>query len=98
MEEILDPRLLICDPHHHLWDHPGSRYVVEELGAYKTAHWLGRCPYCPAHLARASSQIRLTGLTGLTRLGSHFGGWFTPWAGAPGGRTDGAQPRRTSRS
>jgi predicted TIM-barrel fold metal-dependent hydrolase len=33
MEEILEPGLLICDPHHHLWDHPGSRYMVEELTA-----------------------------------------------------------------
>ena len=30
-EEALDPGLRICDPHHHLWDHPGSRYLLEEL-------------------------------------------------------------------
>ena len=30
-EEALDPELRICDPHHHLWDHPGSRYLLEEL-------------------------------------------------------------------
>jgi len=30
-EEILDPDLPIVDPHHHLWDHPGSRYLLEEL-------------------------------------------------------------------
>ncbi|MEW6185897.1 MAG: amidohydrolase family protein [Thermodesulfobacteriota bacterium] len=36
-EEILDPELPICDPHHHLWDRPGirirtgSRYLLEEL-------------------------------------------------------------------
>ena len=24
-EEILEPDLPIVDPHHHLWDHPGSR-------------------------------------------------------------------------
>jgi L-fuconolactonase len=33
MEETLDPDLLICDPHHHLWNRPGSRYMVEELRA-----------------------------------------------------------------
>ncbi|MFN3513567.1 MAG: amidohydrolase family protein [Phenylobacterium sp.] len=32
-EEILEPDLPICDPHHHLWDHPGSRYLIEELVA-----------------------------------------------------------------
>jgi predicted TIM-barrel fold metal-dependent hydrolase len=32
-EAALDPGLPICDPHHHLWDHPGSRYLLEELRA-----------------------------------------------------------------
>jgi predicted TIM-barrel fold metal-dependent hydrolase len=30
-EEILEPELPICDPHHHLWDSPKSRYLLEEL-------------------------------------------------------------------
>ena len=30
-EEIIDPELPICDPHHHLWDHPQSRYLLDEL-------------------------------------------------------------------
>jgi L-fuconolactonase len=30
-EEILEPGLPICDPHHHLWDHPGHRYLLDEL-------------------------------------------------------------------
>lgn len=30
-EEILDPALPICDPHHHLWDYPGRRYLLDEL-------------------------------------------------------------------
>jgi L-fuconolactonase len=30
-EDILDPALPICDPHHHLWDYPGSRYLLPEL-------------------------------------------------------------------
>src|SRR5947207_10591261 len=30
-EDVLEPDLLICDPHHHLWDHPTSRYLLEEL-------------------------------------------------------------------
>ena len=32
-EEALDPDLVICDPHHHLWDHPSDRYLLEELRA-----------------------------------------------------------------
>jgi predicted TIM-barrel fold metal-dependent hydrolase len=30
-EPIVDPGQAICDPHHHLWDHPGSRYLLDEL-------------------------------------------------------------------
>ncbi|HUC72288.1 MAG TPA: amidohydrolase family protein [Stellaceae bacterium] len=30
-EEILEPELPIVDPHHHLWDHLGSRYLLDEL-------------------------------------------------------------------
>ena len=30
-EEILEPELPIIDPHHHLWDRPDSRYLLDEL-------------------------------------------------------------------
>jgi predicted TIM-barrel fold metal-dependent hydrolase len=30
-EQVLEPDLPICDPHHHLWDHPNSRYLLDEL-------------------------------------------------------------------
>lgn len=30
-EDPLDPDVPICDPHHHLWDHPGSRYLLDEV-------------------------------------------------------------------
>ncbi|MCZ2109010.1 MAG: amidohydrolase, partial [Dehalococcoidia bacterium] len=30
-EEILEPERPICDPHHHLWDRSGSRYLLDEL-------------------------------------------------------------------
>jgi L-fuconolactonase len=30
-EAILEPDLAICDPHHHLWDFPNSRYLLPEL-------------------------------------------------------------------
>ncbi|MGB8692170.1 MAG: amidohydrolase family protein [Steroidobacteraceae bacterium] len=33
LEAAIDPELPICDPHHHLWDFPGSRYLAEELMA-----------------------------------------------------------------
>jgi len=30
-EDILDADLPIIDPHHHLWDRPGSKYYLDEL-------------------------------------------------------------------
>jgi L-fuconolactonase len=30
-ERPLEPELPIIDPHHHLWDHPGSRYLLDEI-------------------------------------------------------------------
>ena len=30
-EEILEPELEIVDTHHHFWDRPGHRYVLDEL-------------------------------------------------------------------
>ncbi|WP_424812432.1 amidohydrolase family protein [Roseococcus sp. YIM B11640] len=38
-EEILDPGQLIVDPHHHLWDRPGWRYLLDEILAdIRTGH------------------------------------------------------------
>jgi len=31
IEEVIDPELPICDPHHHLWDRNGDRYLLDEL-------------------------------------------------------------------
>lgn len=36
-EDILEPELPICDPHHHLWDFPASRYLLPELLADLTS-------------------------------------------------------------
>lgn len=30
-EEIIEPERRICDPHHHLWDRNGDRYLLDEL-------------------------------------------------------------------
>lgn len=30
-EDILEPELPICDPHHHLWDRDGHRYLLPEF-------------------------------------------------------------------
>ena len=30
-EPIIEPERPICDPHHHLWDHSDSRYLLDQL-------------------------------------------------------------------
>jgi predicted TIM-barrel fold metal-dependent hydrolase len=37
-EPALEPELPIVDPHHHLWDRPGDRYLLEELVADIKGH------------------------------------------------------------
>ena len=38
-EEILEPDLPIIDPHHHLWERPGHRYLADEyLADVRTGH------------------------------------------------------------
>jgi predicted TIM-barrel fold metal-dependent hydrolase len=32
-EDIIDPARPIVDPHHHLWDRGGQRYLIEEMAA-----------------------------------------------------------------
>ncbi len=31
IEDPIEPELPICDPHHHLWDRPNNRFLLEEL-------------------------------------------------------------------
>ena len=37
-EEAIEPELPIIDPHHHLWDLPGNRYLLEDLVSDIQAH------------------------------------------------------------
>ena len=42
VEDALEPQLPICDPHHHLWEYPSSRYLADEflaeLGGHRVTH------------------------------------------------------------
>jgi L-fuconolactonase len=38
IEEVVDPDLEICDPHHHLWDRPDSVYLLDDLRADAAGH------------------------------------------------------------
>ncbi len=37
VEQVLDPARPIVDPHHHLWDRGGQRYLIEEISADLTS-------------------------------------------------------------
>lgn len=45
VEQPLEPGLAICDAHHHLWEYPGQRYLVEELRRDAAGHRLLRTVY-----------------------------------------------------
>src|SRR4029077_15142209 len=38
LEAPLEPGLVICDPHHHLWDRPHDRYFLEDLIRDMSSH------------------------------------------------------------
>lgn len=38
-EDILEPDLPVIDPHHHLWERPGNRYLIDDyLADVRTGH------------------------------------------------------------
>lgn len=66
-EVVLDPELPIVDPHHHLWDRPGWRYLLPELLAdIETGHNIVATVFiqCRAmHRAAGPEQLRPVGET-----------------------------------
>ena len=63
-EEIIDPGQIIIDPHHHLWDRPGWRYLLDEfLADLKSGHNVKATVY-----VQARSMHRATGPEALKYL------------------------------
>ena len=57
-EEIIDPARPIVDPHHHLWDRGGLRYMIEEMAAdiaLRPQHHRHRLCRLPLDVPRARS-------------------------------------------
>src|SRR5438874_13397580 len=64
-EPILEPDLPIVDPHHHLWDRPGWRYLLDELLAdTKSGHNIVATVY-----VQARAMYRATGPEELRPVG-----------------------------
>jgi len=49
VEPALDAGLPVCDPHHHVWIHPGSRYLVDELLADFGGHRVTSTVFVECH-------------------------------------------------
>ena len=64
-EEAIEPDLEICDPHHHLWDHPDSRYLLDEL----LADLSGGHKVLGTVFVECSSMYRATGPAHLRPVG-----------------------------
>jgi hypothetical protein len=66
-EEALDPGQLIVDPHHHLWDRPGWRYLLDDmLTDIRTGHDVRATVFVQAramHRAAGPEPIRPVGET-----------------------------------
>jgi L-fuconolactonase len=60
-EPILEPELPIVDPHHHLWDRPGWRYLLDDLRAdTDSGHNIVATVFVQARaMLRASGPIEL---------------------------------------
>jgi predicted TIM-barrel fold metal-dependent hydrolase len=64
-EEILDPERPIVDPHHHLWDRGGQRYLIEEFSVdLASGHNIVATVY-----VEARSMYRVSGPEGLRPVG-----------------------------
>ncbi len=56
-EDAIEPDLPICDPHHHLWDHTGDRYMIDEV----TADFAGGHNIVQSVFVEVNSMYRASG-------------------------------------
>lgn len=64
VETALEPELVICDPHHHLWDRPGDRYLLDDLRRDAGGHTVAQSVFVECY-----SGYRTTGPAELRPLG-----------------------------
>jgi hypothetical protein len=81
-EEAIDPAQPIIDPHHHLWDRPGWRYLLDEILAdlrsghdiRATVHVQARSMYradAPAALAPVGETEFVNGIAAMSASGQY---------------------------
>ena len=65
-ETVLDPELPILDPHHHLWERPGNKYMLDEIVGDTATHNVRQTVYieCTSMYRRSGpDQFRPVGET-----------------------------------
>jgi predicted TIM-barrel fold metal-dependent hydrolase len=66
-EPIIEPELQICDAHHHLWEYPNNRYLMNEaLADFSAGHRVVKTVYveCLQHYwASGAVELRAVGET-----------------------------------
>ncbi|MDA0264055.1 MAG: amidohydrolase family protein [Chloroflexi bacterium] len=64
-EEALEPELPILDPHHHLWDKPADRYMIDEVtGDFASGHNVVQTVF-----VECDSMYRASGLEEMRSVG-----------------------------
>ena len=80
-EDALDPGLPICDPHHHLWDKPGDRYMIDEVTRdFATGHNVLQSLF-----VEVDSMYRASGLVEMKPVGE------VEWVRGLGAQSDSGQ-------
>ena len=65
-EAVLEPELPVIDPHHHLWERPGNRYLLDELLEDTNTHNVRQTVFveCSAmYRADGPEELRVVGET-----------------------------------
>ena len=95
-EEILEPELPIVDPHHHLWERPGNRYLLPDILAdVGSGHDVRATVFVEAHSMYRDSgpeELRSLGetefVTGIAAMSASGGYGSTRIAAGIVGRVD----------
>jgi len=64
VEAVIDPDLPICDPHHHLWEFPDNRYLLDEFLGDVAGHRIERTVF-----VECEQKYRQTGPVELRPVG-----------------------------
>lgn len=71
-EDPIEPDLAICDAHHHLWDRPGNRYLIEDLAEDVSGHNVVSTVFIECMARYSENGPEAFPISKLTHRRSHF--------------------------